>query len=311
MVPSKLRQASCPRNICRAGSGRVGHTSAAALSLAIVGLLAALLTVSACTNVVGDALGAAIDRAFERHIPAAVEPGTGGLGISLQVCPPLALVCANPDQLVFVSLDDPQALGHPRLLVLSDWLTGGRGYLLNVPPGTYAVVAALEYPQGFEESVERAVSGPEPSDMGVKITYLPRALVAQTVTQVQPGVVRFMGAYRVKQRLLEQPDPVQSAYYARLEQSGAVYWIEIEPYSGTLLWLLTGKPTAVIPGGTGLAHTVARLVFTLHLSYQGTGYQARDTAHNEAAFWRNALGDLGNSAWTRRVRARLADLPAP
>lgn len=108
------------------------------------------------------------------------------VGVQLKGVGPLgAMSTQTPQQAIFVKLEGEQLIGEE--LVRSNFGKDGRLYLLNVRPGSYAVVAA-------------AATQPSPLTYGApvqQVTFFSRELVALTRVEVRAGELAFAGKFEV------------------------------------------------------------------------------------------------------------------
>ena len=130
-----------------------------------------------------------------RPVPRLLQPDSSGLAISLKIRAPVALFSRAPDVVFFAKTDGGGGIRQIQLL-RSNYAKEGRVYFLNLPPGSYAAVAAFNSVEGRGY-----------------ITYFPKELVEQTQVTVRRGEVAFMGHYVVDQSVgLSEADPIQLHY---------------------------------------------------------------------------------------------------
>jgi hypothetical protein len=214
-------------------------------------------------------------------VPKPALDTRGGAGISITLCPLLGF-CRKPQQLLVIELNDSRDVLAPRQVLLSKWTFGEDGFLLNTPPGTYGVVGAIFT---LSNAIGPMAVPPRPGDWGTYTVYFPETMVSQTVREIAAGTLSFMGRYEVKMLPMGELDRVQSFYFQIFERSGKVYWEELEPISGYLLWAIKGRPVVAIEGGSGLGSQMARGIAIGQYSYQGRLDQAAVGKEQEIAFW--------------------------
>src|SRR5262249_13540119 len=81
----------------------------------------------------------------------------------------------------FVRLGDTEDTLKQDSLIFSETLSNSYVYLLNAQPGRYAVVAVSVY-----------------HSYGRSTCLLPKSIVQQTVTNVAPGAIGYLGDYKVE-----------------------------------------------------------------------------------------------------------------
>lgn len=167
------------------------------------------------------ALAAFLLAAAPRTLPQP-NPRLGSIGISIR----FESARAAPAELVyFTRLDDADQPLEGEDVLTSDLAVGSQAFLLNAEPGRWAVVAVARVVHS--SPTRREVPEPEAADRPrlelttgrVAHTYLDRALVQQTVIEVKPGELAFMGEIQLAER--EKParelDSVQRHYAYVLE----------------------------------------------------------------------------------------------
>lgn len=124
-------------------------------------------------------------------VPKKTSPQSTGLGIVLEQC--YLLGCSSPAVVYFARLDAAGSLTNPKTILKSNYLSGGRVYLLNAPPGIYAVVAIQNARLALSDSPQEA----QILERGDAV-FLPRQIAEGTVTKISKGEFRYLGAYKVK-----------------------------------------------------------------------------------------------------------------
>lgn len=114
--------------------------------------------------------------------PPPADGDTGGIVLQVDVS---ALIGASiaAERIFFVRLDG-EAAPDPRPLLVSNFRRDGRVYLLAVPPGRYAAVAALRNETTFGTTDSR-------------FAYFPQALIDRTETTVLAGTLASAGRHAV------------------------------------------------------------------------------------------------------------------
>ena len=239
-------------------------------------------------------------------VPKPALDERGSAGISIELCPVVTLgICRKPQQLLVIQVHESRDLLAPRQVLLSKWTFGKDGFLLNVPPGTYGVVGAMFK---LQASIGPMARPPTPGDRDTYTTYFPEAMVAQTLTEIKPGRLSFMGSYEVKMLPMKELDRVQAAYFQLFERSGEVAWHDLEYISGYLALAITGRPVVVSEGGPGLGAAMIRGIPFGQYSYQGRLDRADVEKEHELAFWEAAHGHLKDFGWAPAIEAHVETL---
>jgi hypothetical protein len=133
-------------------------------------------------------------------IPELSQPQSAGLGIDVTVKAPLSFISTTSDQIYFAVIDGEEGLFQQKLIP-SNYVKGGRAYLLNARPGTYVAVAASRIAPGMTTS------------RASYMTYFSKELVEQSKVTVRENEFVFMGKYVVGASVgLEGADEVQTHY---------------------------------------------------------------------------------------------------
>lgn len=195
------------------------------------------------------------------------------MGLSVQIRPPLG-AAYSAEKVYFVRTD---AQGEPELgtIYASNFRRGERVYLLNMPPGRYAAVAAM-----FSVRVLGSASD--------YITYLPRPVIEQSGVDATVGRVAFSGRFVVDVGIgvcPEKADPWQLRI-AEVVAPGV-------PKCGLLkivLHEIASKPVVVVGGSAFLLGPS-----TYH--YRGIAREAQQDAQARGQFIEAAREDLRDSGW--------------
>ncbi len=226
--------------------------------------------------------------------PEPIDSESSGLAVSLEMLMgigPVRSAGTKPETVLFVRLDPGETVAHLAdevVLIPSTFVRGDYAYLLNAPPGRYALVAAI-----YVEDVgptEVPFSVPVNSDVSVgyelelsdgKVThrnYLSRDMIEESLTTVVAGSFAFMGSFEADQpflfgdadelqlhfmRVLEGEDVDRSGFFRDMQNEGRAH----------CLTLRTAK---------------------------------RD-AETEAAFRREAKDVLEATAWIQRIDGRVPE----
>ncbi|MCH7479609.1 MAG: hypothetical protein IIA14_16100 [SAR324 cluster bacterium] len=201
--------------------------------------------------------------------PADVESSVIGVALRFQG------VAERIDDVYFVRLGGTDRVrGHfPRLR--SNFRQGNRFYLLNVPPGRYAAVAASKMDPG---TVVCARIGVSPNTFFT--AYFHEPMIRKTIVEVKPGKFAFMGTYSVRKEF---------DFYAG-DETQALYRSLIEPT------LDPNQPDGAVPDLNSFSYGAFLLT-------------ADREARTEAIFLNAALEDLEKSGWESLLRKRLETLP--
>lgn len=206
-------------------------------------------------------------------VPAA-QPESGGIGIAVRLAPPLG-PARDGEAVYFVRLD---AAGQPadRTIQLSNVSRDGRLYLLNVPPGRYAAVAAHFTTMGT-----------------TYVTYLSQAAIAQTTVEVTAGGFVHAGRLSLDMGMFVCPD---SADEAQLRWAEAI--APGVPKCGLVRILLheIGTHPIMVVGGSA---------FTLGPStyhYRGVLREATRSEADLLTLAASAREDLKDGGWSARLQ---------
>jgi PAS domain-containing protein len=118
----------------------------------------------------------------------------------------------------FVRLDDPEASGA---IIESNYVNGSYVYLLEPPPGRYAIVASEVYSAGSAGTHgDIHMGGSNPGTPGTASStntyYFSQALVDETAVTVREGDVVFVGEIVLDGFDWAAADETQQRYYDRL-----------------------------------------------------------------------------------------------
>lgn len=131
--------------------------------------------------------------------PPPANPDASIIGIAVEIDYPV-LAKRRASEVHFVRLDDPAASGQ---IIASNFFSDGYTYLLNAPPGRYAVVAArfittssgplttetIEWKGGYKETTTR----PGQTTSTSTTVYAPRSFFEESASTVGASEVGFMG----------------------------------------------------------------------------------------------------------------------
>lgn len=156
-------------------------------------------------------------------IPDPIQLQSSGLGIQVTFKGPVGIFSNSPNQVYFAKVDLDGGILQ-QFVIRSDYVKGGRAYLLNAPPGTYAAVAAF-FSRGRKSST----------------TYFSQDLAEQTKVTIGLNDFVFMGSYVVDESIgLAGADAVQM-HYQNIIAPGAItvgflHLIDgVHHYRGTLI----------------------------------------------------------------------------
>jgi hypothetical protein len=191
-------------------------------------------------------------------LPAPVDPTSCGLGLSLELLVgigPIRSHGTRPQVVLFVQMKDGETLEdlqHETLLIPSTFVRGDYVYLVNVPPGTYAAVAAVYIEDVGPTDVPITVPVNSNLSVGYELelsdglikhrSYFSRDMVAKSLTTVAPGSFAFMGSFEADQGFLfGEPDEMQlhflhvlegadvdrSSFFADMQAEGRAHCLEL------------------------------------------------------------------------------------
>jgi len=141
-------------------------------------------------------------------LPARSGPERGGIGISVQVRPPigLAIFTRTSQRVYFVRVDGEKGLFAQDQFILSNYSADGWVYLLDAPPGRYAAVASVSSKQGKDY-----------------VIVFSKQLIEATAVTVSPGAMAFMGEYLVDTSYsVEHADTAQRHYLKVIRPSAII-----------------------------------------------------------------------------------------
>lgn len=181
--------------------------------------------------VVGMSLGAC---ATMDLVPSPERPEVSGLAIEVALSAPIAVFADDAQVVYFVRLDGAEGLQRSAVIP-STLATGGRAYLLNVPAGEYAAVAARA---GTATPGGITLGTP---DMNRTLTVFSSEIVEGTRVSVEPGRFAFMGRLDVDSSVgFDEADPTQLYYLdvlapgAAKSTGGQILSVGDNQYPGTL-----------------------------------------------------------------------------
>jgi uncharacterized protein len=249
-------------------------------------------------------------------VPKPQRPEAAGLAIDVDVEAPVGLFTSEAQIVYFVRLDGAEGLQRSAVLQ-STMAIDGRAYLLNVPAGEYAAVAAAETKDRAKAPPTAGLSIELP-DSTRSATFFSDELVEATRVTVAPGHFAFMGRLVVDTSVgLEDADSTQLHYLGLLAPGaakstiGQIFSPESYQYLGTIGKLqrdpatlsslrrdaardLSGggwneilaaaggpaaAPTDERPPGTDVVYAVCTDLQTQKFQAQGHGDQSQVMAH--------------------------------
>jgi len=153
-------------------------------------------------------------------VPRPQRPEIAGLAIDVDVEAPVGLFTSEAQIVYFVRLDGAEGLQRSGVLQ-STMAIDGRAYLLNVPAGEYAAVAAAETKDRAKAPPTAGLSIELP-DSTRTATFFSNELVEATRVTVAPGHFAFMGRLVVDTSVgLEDADSTQLHYLGLLAPGAA------------------------------------------------------------------------------------------
>ena len=210
--------------------------------------------------------------ATTQPIPDLSQPQSSGLGIHVTLKAPIGIFRNSPSQIYFAKIDGEGGILQQSVF-RSNYVKGGRAYLLNAQPGAYAAVAAF-----FSREPLPVFAPPSPGvSVSLKLgrtdymTYFSKELVEQTKVTIGPNDFAFMGSYVVDQSAgLAGADTVQIHYQGVIAPRAAM---------GEFLLMMTGD-----------------------FHYRGTLNERKNDEQTRNEFIRNAKEDLAGSGWAARLK---------
>lgn len=159
--------------------------------------------------------------------PGPTTPTNSAIGIRLDVRAPASLFPFQAEKVLFVKLDDSEAASvMVDSIIPSNYAKSGYHYLLDAPPGRYAVVGV--YKTGDRSAFTTETVIPVSDNVTIWVgsgltfhdvftAYFSKALVRETESVVPPGSVVFLGDYRINTDAgLKGADAVQAHYFEML-----------------------------------------------------------------------------------------------
>jgi hypothetical protein len=139
--------------------------------------------------------------------PEPTTPANSAIGVRLDVRAPASLFPFQAEKVLFVKLDDSEAASvMVENIIPSNYAESGYHYLLDAPPGRYAVIGVYETGERSAITIETVIPisdnvemwfGLESTFYDVYTVYFSEALVRETESLVPPGSVVFLGDYRI------------------------------------------------------------------------------------------------------------------
>lgn len=205
-------------------------------------------------------------------VPKLDAEKNSGIGISVALRPPIPLFSQEPQIVYFVKLDNESELRQP-VVIRSSYSKDGRVYLLNVPSGDYAAIAAF-----FYRPVPAPMPGfpPPPHALGGRlgfVTYFPEEMVKQTRVRLERGQFAFAGNYVVDQSFCcKNADPIQRHYAVVLSWRTTSDWRDPER------------------------------IYSIDMTYSGSIREAKRDAASAAFFFGRAKDDLAEGGWAALIK---------
>jgi hypothetical protein len=178
--------------------------------------------------------------------PGPTTPANSAIGIRLDVRAPVSLFPFEVEKVLFVKLDDSEAASVVvERIIPSNYAQSGYHYLLDAPPGRYAIVGVYDTGERSAITIEKAIPISDNVEMwvGFELTfhdvytvYFSEALVRETESVVPPGSVVFLGDYRINTDAgLKGADAVQAHYFEMLHPGQ-----EIKSIGSTIMGSMLG-----------------------------------------------------------------------
>jgi hypothetical protein len=204
-------------------------------------------------------------------VPKLQQADSSGIGISLKIRAPIKIFSREPHTVYFVKTDADGGI-RQILLLRSNYAKDGRVYFLNLPPGSYAAVAAV-----FSQT--QGPAGPTQPGFNITVgggrtgytTYFAKDLIEQTQVTVRKGELAFMGHYVVDQSGgLSEAEPIQ-LHYADVIAPGA--------------------------SKSGVGHFLSS-----DYHYRGSIHEAKRDDETRSEFLSRAREDLAEGGWAGLIR---------
>lgn len=139
-------------------------------------------------------------------IPKAVDANRGGIGTLMSFNEAaLSFMSDRPHTIFFVKAGEDGDLFSQPTLITSNYSNGVFLYALNLEPGRYAAVAG-QYTNMLELDEETIATE--------RIVFFEKDLIQNSVVDVEPGRIAFMGDIKVQNHTIyyEDPDAAQEHY---------------------------------------------------------------------------------------------------
>lgn len=220
------------------------------------------------------ALSCTAATAVEASPPVAAQ---AGLGIAVEIQPMVGRAY-SAESVYFARIDEGRQLDLSTLYV-SNFRRGERVYLLNVPPGRYAALAAV-FRVGF--------IGPA----STYVTYFPGPVIEKSTVEGVDRQVSYAGRYVLGTGLgvcSDKADPLQARAAEAISPGPAKCGLV-----GMVLHEITSKPVVII-GGSAFALGPS----TYH--YRGIERTPSSDTDDRGAFFTSAHQDLGSAGWSTQV----------
>jgi hypothetical protein len=232
--------------------------------LCVVGTLSVACVLIACST------------ATPREAPPPVA-AQAGLGIVVEIHPMMG-AAYSAESVYFARVDESGQLSLSTLYG-SNFRRGDRVYLLNVPPGRYAAVAAV-FRVGF--------IGPA----STYITYFPGSVIERTALEAVQRQVSYAGRYVLGTGIGvcgDKADPLQARVAEAISPGAAKCGL-----AGMLLHELASKPVVIIGGS---AFTLGPSTF----HYRGIELGSSNDEGERRAFLNSAQKELSPAGWVAAV----------
>lgn len=205
--------------------------------------------------------------------PSVEREDSSGIGMAVELRLPLSSSNYSADQLFFIRLDE-SSTDLSNQVITSNFAKDGRVYLLNVPPGQYAVVAA-----SFKSS-------------DVFIAYFPQSLIDQTRIIVGKREISIGGRFVVDMSLNICPNEADESqiHYAEILDPGS-------PKCGFFKQMLH----AILTNGQYIAGNVY-LRGGLTRNYRGSLLEVIRNDTEQLKLQERAKEDLAGTGWPALIK---------
>ncbi|MDH4059917.1 MAG: hypothetical protein OEU94_03780 [Aquincola sp.] len=216
--------------------------------------------------------------------PASAPPqapdGMGGIGIRVDVGAMLGQTI-SAETVFFARLDAPSGAPEATRLYASNFRRDGRVYLLGVPPGRYAAVAALRSELVLTTKDSR-------------LAYFPQSLIDLTEVSIIPGAVAYAGSHVIG---IGMPGVCASDSDAAQLRHAEMLGPGV-PKCGLMRIVLHDLATSPLMVVNGSVFTLGDKVYHHRASLRESNRQAAD----QDEFIARARQDLAATGWTIGTR---------